>query len=50
MKCRIADCYLRADDPDESKDHEHIDNMEREKIIEFLQEKNKSTANMRSGK
>lgn len=34
-------------------DHEelkHIDNMEKEKIMEFLQDKHRSNANIRAGK
>lgn len=41
---------LRIEDLPDHEELRHIDNMEKEKIMEFLQEKYKSSANIRAGK
>ena len=42
--------FLRIEDLPDHEELRHIDNMEKEKIMEFLQEKYRSNANIRAGK
>lgn len=50
LNSQVTNCQVDIDEEDETRDHELIDNMEREKIVEFLQEKHKSNSHLRSKK
>jgi len=48
--CTCADATIEAENAPSDEEIQLIENMEREKIAEFLKEKHMSNANLRRGK